>query len=181
MPGEGRGREATRMAAAIARAGLEGLAARLEAATADLAALSDQIEGLAGGPPVQWTAVLGKPASFPPSSHTHPSSEVPGLDSALAGKEPADAAIQGHIGSPHAPADAQRNADITKSEIEARLTGQVTSHTHPSSGSGPAIHKQALEDMAVPTGETAIVAGPVTIPAGRLVTISGTGLLRVIV
>ena len=30
----------------------------------------------------------------------------------------------------HAPADAQKNSDITKDEIEAKLIGDVSSHTH---------------------------------------------------
>ena len=37
--------------------------------------------------------------------------------------EPADADIQTHIGSAHAPSNAQANADITKAEIEA-MNGQ---------------------------------------------------------
>lgn len=44
--------------------------------------------------------------------------------------EPANANIQAHVGSAHAPTDAQKNSDITKTEIEARLTGEITSHTH---------------------------------------------------
>lgn len=44
--------------------------------------------------------------------------------------EPADAAIQTHILSAHAPSNAQKNSDITKAEIEAKLTGQISSHTH---------------------------------------------------
>lgn len=39
-----------------------------------------------------------------------------------------------HAGGSHAPATAQANADITKEEIEAKLTGELTSHTHASSG-----------------------------------------------
>ena len=35
-----------------------------------------------------------------------------------------------HSLSNHAPADAQKNSDITKAEIEAKLTGAITSHTH---------------------------------------------------
>ncbi len=35
-----------------------------------------------------------------------------------------------HIGSQHAPIDAQKNSDITKAEIEARLTGTITTHEH---------------------------------------------------
>ena len=35
-----------------------------------------------------------------------------------------------HSTSAHAPSNAQANADITKAEIEAKLTGDITSHTH---------------------------------------------------
>jgi len=35
-----------------------------------------------------------------------------------------------------APNNAQKNSDITKAEIEAELTGEITSHTHPSVGAG---------------------------------------------
>ena len=44
--------------------------------------------------------------------------------------EPANANIQGHIASAHAPSNAQANADITKAEIEAKLTGVISSHSH---------------------------------------------------
>jgi len=35
-----------------------------------------------------------------------------------------------HSQSAHAPSDAQKNSDITKAEIEAKLTGEITSHKH---------------------------------------------------
>lgn len=35
-----------------------------------------------------------------------------------------------HSQSAHAPADAQKNSDITKAEIEAKLTGTITTHSH---------------------------------------------------
>ena len=35
-----------------------------------------------------------------------------------------------HSQSAHAPSNAQKNSDITKAEIEAKLTGEVTSHAH---------------------------------------------------
>lgn len=35
-----------------------------------------------------------------------------------------------HSQSAHAPSNAQKNSDITKAEIEAKLTGGITSHTH---------------------------------------------------
>jgi len=35
-----------------------------------------------------------------------------------------------HSQSPHAPSNAQKNSDILKSEIEAKLTGDISSHSH---------------------------------------------------
>lgn len=35
-----------------------------------------------------------------------------------------------HSQAAHAPANAQKNSDITKAEIEAKLTGAITTHTH---------------------------------------------------
>jgi hypothetical protein len=35
-----------------------------------------------------------------------------------------------HSQSTHAPANAQKNSDITKAEIEAKLTGEISSHSH---------------------------------------------------
>lgn len=49
--------------------------------------------------------------------------------------EPANINIQAHVTSIHAPIDAQKNSDILKSEIETKLVGEITSHTHPVTGS----------------------------------------------
>ena len=35
-----------------------------------------------------------------------------------------------HSQAAHAPSNAQKNSDITKAEIEAKLTGTIASHTH---------------------------------------------------
>lgn len=43
-----------------------------------------------------------------------------------------------HSLAPHAPSNAQKNSDITKTEIEAKLTGNITSHTHNYAGSSSA-------------------------------------------
>ncbi len=59
-------------------------------------------------------------------------------DTAIAGKEAANANIQTHVTSAHAPSTAQKNSDITKAEIEAKLTGELTSHSHAGGGSPPA-------------------------------------------
>ncbi len=40
---------------------------------------------------VAWTGVTGKPSSFTPAAHTHATSEITGLDTALAAKAPAPA------------------------------------------------------------------------------------------
>lgn len=111
------------------------------------------------------TALSGKAStahdhdeSYSAISHGHAISDVTGLQTELDGKsatghnhdgsysalghnhsgvyEPANANIQTHIGSAHAPSNAQKNSDITKAEIEAKLTGTITSHSH-SGGSDP--------------------------------------------
>lgn len=43
--------------------------------------------GGGGGGPVAWADVTSKPATFPPESHSHPTSDVTGLDAALAAKQ----------------------------------------------------------------------------------------------
>jgi hypothetical protein len=35
-----------------------------------------------------------------------------------------------HSQAAHAPSNAQKNSDITKGEIEAKLTGEISTHTH---------------------------------------------------
>lgn len=107
-------------------------------------------------------------ASYAPVSHTHSTADVTGLDAALAGKastghnhdasyaaighnhtgtyEPANANIQTHVASAHAPANAQKNSDITKAEIEAVLTGVIASHSH-SGGSDPWTYVKLAADF----------------------------------
>ena len=46
------------------------------------------------------------------------------------GAEPKNSNKQAHIASIHAPINAQKNSDITKAEIENKLTGNITTHTH---------------------------------------------------
>ncbi len=53
-----------------------------------------------------------------------------------------------HDSSPHAPSNAQVNADITKAEIEAKLTGEILSHSHAGGGG-------ELETVVVKVGDTA--------------------------
>jgi hypothetical protein len=41
-----------------------------------------------------------------------------------------------HSQAAHAPSNAQKNSDILKSEIEAVLTGEISSHSHAGGGGG---------------------------------------------
>lgn len=59
--------------------------------------------------------------------------------------EPANSNIQAHVMSVHAPGNAQKNSDITKDEIEAKLIGELTSHTHPGGGGG--LTQQQIEGL----------------------------------
>lgn len=52
--------------------------------------------------------------------------------------EAKNANIQAHVASAHAPADAQKNSDILQAEIEAVLTGEISTHTHAGGGGGGA-------------------------------------------
>lgn len=80
-------------------------------------------------------------------SHSHAAGDITGLDAAIGNHnhdalyspldhdhdgdyEPANANIQTHVASAHAPSNAQKNSDITKGEIEAKLTGEISSHSH---------------------------------------------------
>lgn len=72
------------------------------------------------------------PSTFTPAAHTH-----------TGVYEPANANVQAHIASAHAPSNAQKNSDITKAEIEAVLTGVIASHSH-SGGSSPFVFEAEL-------------------------------------
>jgi len=80
-------------------------------------------------------------------------------DSAIAGKEPANANIQAHVTSNHAPSNAQKNSDITKAEIEAKLTGEIASHTHAGGGGDGEVSVVATQDTANATTTLADATG----------------------
>lgn len=97
--------------------------------------------------------------------HSHEIDDVDGLQTALDGKqvagsyaaavhvhpyEPANANIQQHVASAHAPSNAQKNSDILKSEIEAKLTGEISTHTHAAvaGGADPFLLKAVLANDA---------------------------------
>lgn len=106
--------------------------------------------------------------TYSASGHNH--------DSAYEAK---NANIQAHIGQAHAPSNAQANADITKAEIEAKLTGVITSHSH--AVIGYCINVQALTSS--PTDAQTIYFGnlpkaPTTTAATSKVYIRQAGTIK---
>jgi hypothetical protein len=64
-----------------------------------------------------------------------------------------------HASSAHAPSGAQVNADITKAEIEAKLTGAISSHSH-TGGSDPFVARLVISgDKATGANVTPVTLG----------------------
>ena len=68
-----------------------------------------------------WNSVTGKPGTFTPTL---------GVTSTTAFRGDYGNTAYQHSQAAHAPSNAQKNSDITKAEIEAKLTGTITSHNH---------------------------------------------------
>lgn len=91
-------------------------------------------------------------SEYAPAVHTHDYAAT--VHNHNGTYEPANANIQSHIASPHAPANAQANADITKAEIEAKLTGEISSHSH--AGSTPPTVATLAADQATGANTTPV-------------------------
>lgn len=82
-----------------------------------------------------------------------------------------------HAGGTHAPSNAQKNSDITKGEIEAKLTGELTSHSHamPAYPAFNSVYRTLLDS----TGShiAAKAAGTYGIPQGNPLAVTGIGTL----
>jgi hypothetical protein len=89
------------------------------------------------------------------------------LNTALTGKEPANANIQTHVVSAHAPSNAQKNSDITKAEIEAKLTGEISTHTHAGGGGGLGycLNVQAASQSTTTDAQTIYWGGMIVAPS----------------
>lgn len=61
-----------------------------------------------------------------------------------------------HSQSAHAPSNAQANADITKAEIEAKLTGTITSHSHSTFSGDLENYNDKLQALGSVSGSVAI-------------------------
>lgn len=127
--------------------------------------------------------------------HTHPISDVTSLQTSLDAKsatthnhdvtyEAKNTNIQTHVASAHAPSNAQKNSDITKGEIEAKLTGEISTHTHAGGGTpiGYTINVQALTSS--PVDAQTIYFGmqpkaPVTVAATSKIYIRKAGTIKI--
>jgi hypothetical protein len=121
-----------------------------------------------------YSSLAGVPAAFTPAAHDQAISTITGLQAALDGKqaagsyEPANANIQAHVASSHAPSNAQKNSDITKAEIEAKLIGEISSHTHASSGgSDPWTYLRLANDFTTTSASAVDVTGLGFTPAAN--------------
>jgi hypothetical protein len=75
---------------------------------------------------VPWTGVTGKPSSFAPSAHNHPTSEITGLDAALAGKAPlASPALTGTPTAPTATGGTNSTQIATTAFVAAAITAVI--------------------------------------------------------
>ena len=82
-------------------------------------------------PPPTWESVTGKPSVFPPANHTHPTSEVTGLDQNLAALEAADAALSQRIDYLTENLDPAALDSIAEAAASINsLQTQLDTHTH---------------------------------------------------
>ncbi len=103
---------------------------------------------------VAWTGVTGKPSSFPPAAHTHPTSEVTGLDAALAAKAPlASPALTGTPTAPTATAGTSSTQLATTAFVAAAVAAVVN-------GSPGAL--DTLNELAAALGNDASFSATVT-------------------
>lgn len=110
------------------------------------------IYGQSGGA-ASWGGITGSLASQADLDAALTAKAASGHDHAGA-YEPANANIQAHVAAAHAPSNAQKNSDITKAEIEAKLTGTISSHSHAGGGGGPTVKAGVVSLTA---GGTAVV------------------------
>lgn len=80
-----------------------------------------------------------------------------------------------HSQSTHAPSNAQKNSDITKAEIEAKLIGAISTHTHPATNITESTTKKFVTDtqitnwnLAHTSISTIFTARPSTRPIGTM-------------
>jgi len=103
---------------------------------------------------VAWTGITGKPSSFTPAAHTHVTSEVTGLDTALASKAPlASPALTGTPTAPTATAGTNSTQLATTAFVAAAVSALIN-------GSPGAL--DTLNELAAALGNDANFSATVT-------------------
>jgi hypothetical protein len=103
---------------------------------------------------VPWTGVTGKPSSFAPSAHNHPTSEVIGLDAALGAKAPlASPALTGIPTAPTATGGTNSTQIATTAFVAAAITAIIN-------GAPGAL--DTLNELAAALGNDASFASTIT-------------------
>lgn len=103
---------------------------------------------------VGWTGVTGKPSSFMPAAHTHPTSEVTGLDTALAAKAPLVSPAL--LGTPTAP-----TATVGNSSTQLATTAFVAAAVEAVVNGSPGA-LDTLNELAAALGNDANFSATVT-------------------
>lgn len=126
------------------------------------------------GSTVDWTDITNKPASFPPSAHTHAMSDITGLSTALSGK-----AATGAIGS--------SGLTMTTARLLGRTAGGSGAVQEISLGDGLSFDGTTLKytgstDMVYPAAGIAVSTGSgwgssLAAPSGSLVGTTGAQTL----
>lgn len=103
---------------------------------------------------VPWTGVTGKPSSFPPAAHSHQTSEITGLDAALALKAPlASPDLTGTPTAPTATAGTSSTQIATTAFVAVAIAALID-------GSPGAL--DTLNELAAALGDDANFAATVT-------------------
>ena len=85
-----------------------------------------KVDGAETADAVAWTGVTGKPTSFAPSAHNHPTSEITGLDTALAAKAPlVSPALSGTPTAPTALGGANTTQIATTAFVAAAVAALI--------------------------------------------------------
>lgn len=90
---------------------------------------------VAVSPPVDWSSLTGKPETFAPSAHTHPISEVDGLQDALDDASERIDLLAENLGTESLDSIAEAAASINT--LQAQVDGKA-----------PAIHPHAAEEIS---------------------------------
>lgn len=115
--------------------------------------------------------------TYATAAHNHDSAYSAAAHNHAGVYEPAGT-VAAH-GASHAPANAQKNSDITKAEIEAKLTGEISTHTHAPNGGGGDLDSPETGSRTVATGKYHMAAKRIALTGTQRLTVLGTGRVRV--